>query len=91
MPKFKKNTSSAMYKKGPFKMNGSPHTTGIIEGTAANQRLQEQELIVNNPNAPIVNPNAPIVDPTIDPNVPMGSEGIVQPTPEEVKLGRRGI
>ena len=84
MPKFKKNTSPAMYKKGPFKMNGSPHTTGIIEGTAANQRLQEQELIVNNPNAPIV-------DPIIDPNAPMGSEGIVQPTPEEVKLGRRGI
>ena len=38
MPKFKKNpsTKTPIYKKSSgFKMKGSPHKTGVIEGTSA--------------------------------------------------------
>ena len=69
-----KKRSPAYKKSSGFKMNGSPHKTGVIEGAAPRQRSLEQEPVVNNPNAPIVDPNPPMVDPNA-------------PTPEEVKLG----
>ena len=110
-------------KAGPFKMTGSPHKTGVIEGTSGHasalkhrtgifgmfdkfrgrqdeQRAKNQALLAKNkeaerqanmenpstPNRPAPAAAAPItpIAPTVDPNAPMGSEGAIQPDPEEL-------
>ena len=44
MPNFKKNTSSAMYKKGPFKMKSSPAKLFGMGKSARQKRARKIEL-----------------------------------------------